>query len=79
MIALNNSKSKIDIDAANEKRRKEGKALYHLYFDKDTFCGEAKKSGQWTSDYVDSLMLFYEYNEISIRFRGLYSRQKKGG
>ncbi len=79
MIALHNSTPRADIDDANNGRLLEGKAPYHLYFDGDTFCKKAKASGTWTPDYVDSLMLFYGYNEMGIRFKGLYSKQTKGG
>ncbi len=79
MIGLNNSTSREDIDKANDVRRQKGKAPYHLYFDKNTFCEKAKVRGRWTPDYVDSLMLFYGYNEMSIRFKGLYSKKTEGG
>jgi len=48
---------------------------YRMEFLKEEFCRAAKGSGQWTTDFVDSLMLLYEYNDLIIKF---YPIKRKG-
>ena len=52
------------IAAANNKRLEEGKHPNRLFFDKEQFLSLAEESGEWTPDFVDSLMLFYRYHEL---------------
>lgn len=52
----------------NEERMKNGKLPNRLYFDRNKMMKTAKKSEEWTSDYIDSLMLFFSYNEMFIKF-----------
>ena len=77
MIALQNPKPSDEIDAMNAQREKDGKAPYHLYFDRKKFLKTAN-SRNWTPCYIDSLMLFYQYNELSIQYKGLINK-KDGG
>lgn len=58
-----------EIQALNEKREKEGKHPNRLYFDKENFCKLAEKTKAWTPVFVDSLMLFYQYNEMVMKFK----------
>ena len=39
------------------------------YFDKEKFCRAANQTGLWNEDFVDSLMLLYEYKEIEIQYK----------
>ena len=34
------------------------------YFDKKSFIKIAKKDNVWSPDFIDSLMLFYQYHEM---------------
>lgn len=76
MIALKNSDSVEKITELNNKRMLEGKSPCLLYFDEQRFLKLAKEAGEWNSDFIDSLMLFYEYKEMSIRFN---EKKKSGG
>lgn len=72
MIELRNpstEEEKQEIQALNEKREKEGKLPNRLYFDKRNFCKIAEKTKAWSPDFVDSLMLFYRYNEMVMKFK----------
>lgn len=53
----------------NEERMEKGNLPNRLYFDRDKMIKTAGKSGAWTSDYIDSLMLFFSYNEMFIKFK----------
>ena len=72
MIELRNpstQEEQREIEVLNEKRKKEGKLSNRLYFDKENFLEFAEKTKAWTSDFVDSLMLFYQYNEMVMKFK----------
>lgn len=72
MIELHNPSTqdeKTKIQALNEARKQEGKLSNRLFFEKKYFCKIAESTGKWTSDFVDSLMLFYEYNELTMQFK----------
>lgn len=72
MIELRNPSTKDEkqtIQDLNEKPRKEEKLFNHLYFDKKKFCSIAKDINNWSPDFIDSLMLFYQYNEMVIKFK----------
>ena len=51
----------------SEKLKK--KLPNRLYFDKQKMIETIKTSSAWTPDYVDSLMLFYSYNEIFMKMK----------
>lgn len=69
IIELHNPIDKEEIEAVNQKRQDEGKLPNRLWFDSQKMIKEAVKSGMWTSDYVDSLMLFYSYNEMFMKMK----------
>ncbi|WP_110953483.1 Cas10/Cmr2 second palm domain-containing protein [Anaerosinus massiliensis] len=50
---------------------------YHMDFDSDKFCRLAH--AWWNVDYIDSLMLFYQYHDMCIRNKILMKNQKGGG
>lgn len=79
MVELQNSSTHEEVNQFNESRLSEGKAPYHLYFDKSEFCRLTKKNEKWTPDFVDSLMLLYAYNEKTIQFKTVYAKQPEGG
>ncbi|MCB7068085.1 hypothetical protein LI031_30015 [Enterocloster citroniae] len=72
MIEIRNPSTedeKTKLQAFNEERKKEGKLPNRLFFDKKYFCKIARRTGKWTPDFIDSLMLFYEYNELVMKFK----------
>lgn len=76
MIELKNGYSADEIKKANRDREQGGKSPCLLYFNKGKFLELAHSEGEWNSDFIDSLMLFYEYKEMSIRFN---EKKKSGG
>lgn len=72
MIEIHNPSTddeKMKLQVLNEERKKEGKLPGRLFFNREYFCEVAGKTGKWTPDFVDSLMLFYEYNELVMQFK----------
>ena len=72
MIELHNPsdlETKIKIQEQNKQRMEKGKAPCYRYFDKEKFCRAANQTGLWNEDFVDSLMLLYEYKEIEIQYK----------
>ena len=72
MIEIRNATgedAKKKIDKLNEERKQNEKAPSYLYFDKAAFCKQAGKKGAWSSDFVDALMLLYEYKELAIHVK----------
>lgn len=63
MIKLFNPLTKDAVDKFNGARLEEGKAPNRLYFDTRKFCKTAAKTKAWTPDFIDSLILFYQYND----------------
>ena len=63
MIELRNSFTKEEIRQANDARIKNQKLPRRLYFDKEKFKDLANEEN-WTPEFVESLMLFYRYNEL---------------
>lgn len=61
----------------NKKRIEENKLPNHLYFDRDQFCDLAAKTGGWNPDFIDSLMLFYQYNELVMKLGKSDSKTKE--
>lgn len=79
MLELQNSSDRNEINSINEEKIKEDKTPNHLYFDKSEFCKLAMDSKEWNQDYVQSMMLLYEYNKMNIKFRKYYPKKKTGG
>lgn len=69
IIELHNSLEKEKIEEINKKRKAEKKLPNRLYFDKQKMIETIKTSSAWTPDYVDSLMLFYSYNEMFMKMK----------
>ena len=69
IMALHNQMDKEEIDIINKKREEQGKLPNKLWFDKQKMIKKARKTGLWTADYVDSLMLFYSYNEMFMKLK----------
>ncbi|WP_028594991.1 Cas10/Cmr2 second palm domain-containing protein [Paenibacillus assamensis] len=69
MIHYFNDRTEETINELEEQRASEKKAPPNLFFDKDSFIRTAKRSQLWTQDYIDSLYILYQYNELSIQFK----------
>lgn len=74
MLSLNNGKD-ISANASSTSNQQQG-PTYYMAFKRDDFCCKAKKSGKWTPDFVDSLMLFYQYKEALIQYKKLTGNKK---
>lgn len=69
MLALNNSAPEDSNNSAGDTRKLKTKPIYRMVFNKEGFCRRAKESGAWTLDFVDSLMLFYQYTDMVIKYK----------
>lgn len=63
MIKLFNPLTKDAVDKFNRIRLEAGKVPNRLYFDTEEFRKTAEKTKAWTPDFIDSLILFYQYND----------------
>ncbi len=63
MIKNANPFTEEEIKEFNEKKKQEEKISTHLYFDEKQFQTVAARTKAWNSDYIDSLMLFYQYHD----------------
>lgn len=69
---------KRNVEDLNDRREKEGKLPNRLFFERETFLKLAEQSGLWSGDYVDALMLLYEYNEKKMEYLKETDSKKKG-
>ncbi len=69
---------KQNVKDLNDRREKEGKLPNRLFFDRERFLKLAEQSGLWSEDYVDALMLLYEYNEKKMEYLKEDASKKKG-
>lgn len=76
MIELRNSFTEKEIQQANNIRIEKKKLPRRLHFKKEKFIKIAKR-GNWTPEFVDSLMLFYRYNELVMESSRL-EKEKEG-
>lgn len=71
MLSQNNREEQHDDRSSGKANHVQG-PVYWMNFDKEGFCNSASKTEtetEWTSDFVDSLMLFYQYNEAVIQYK----------
>lgn len=52
------------------------KPIYRMSFKKQEFCDEPQIDKKWNSDFIDSLMLFYQYNEAVIKYKIITGNSK---
>jgi hypothetical protein len=75
LISMNNGLEEINKKRNIEEQNKSKETNeYYMSFDVDEFKKLAKSTQKWKPDYVDSVMLLYEYNEAMRKFL----RIKKG-
>ncbi|UTR13112.1 hypothetical protein MM221_10605 [Salipaludibacillus sp. LMS25] len=72
MLQSVNDRTKEDIEELKAQRELEKKAPPGLFFDKESFRSVGDRTNLWTGDYIDSLLIFYRLNELSIQYRTLY-------
>lgn len=70
MIGLGNPLTIKEVRDHNEARENLNKLPNRMFFAKDKFETLAQDANKWTPDFVDSMMLFYAYNEAGIQFKG---------
>ncbi|MDQ7092058.1 hypothetical protein REC12_00415 [Desulfosporosinus sp. PR] len=58
-------------EGSDSRENQESETGYRVHFDQETFCKRAKNNGAWNPEFVDSLMLYYEYTKMV----GKYKRQ----
>lgn len=76
MLSLNNSKTEIDMDLETSIDDLKTKPVYHMPFKEKEFCQKARARSEWNPDYLDSMMLFYEYqNDYPVQFNCITSGQ----
>ncbi|MGE6668242.1 Cas10/Cmr2 second palm domain-containing protein [Paenibacillus xylanexedens] len=81
MIEATNAQQQEEVKVLEKKREEEHKAPPGLFFDKQTFLRMARSQGMWNSDYIDSLLIFYQLREQSIQFKvhPAYPKKNSGG
>ncbi len=72
MIYACNDRSEEAIATLEKERKKEQKPPPGLAFNPTRFYGAASLSGKWTTDYIDSLLIFYRYKEQAILYKNTY-------
>lgn len=59
-----------------ERQQGQFKSPPALQFDKEQFQDAALHSNSWNSDYIDSLLIFYQLREKLIQFKRTYASKK---
>lgn len=77
MVQAVNDQSKEQIRKIEEDNKNQQKAPPGLFFDNEVFSRIAKRSGLWSKDYIDTLLIFYQLKEQSIRYKNFYSKKKQ--
>ncbi|MEB5479206.1 CRISPR-associated protein Cas10/Csm1, subtype III-A/MTUBE [Niallia circulans] len=73
MLQSVNNRKKEDIEKLEAQRKSEKKAPPGLFFDEEAFRSVGVETNFWTDDYIDTLLIFYRMNDLSIQYRTLYS------
>ncbi|MDR1134555.1 MAG: hypothetical protein LBL49_00005 [Clostridiales Family XIII bacterium] len=71
MISLNSVDADTHSDSAkspNDSNAPEKKSVYWIPFNSDRFIQKAQTSNEWTSDFIDSLMLYYQYKSMNSKY-----------
>ncbi|CAH1219100.1 hypothetical protein [Paenibacillus sp. JJ-223] len=79
MIEAVNPQTLEMIKDREEQCKAEHKAPPGLYFDKLAFIRMARRSGSWNSDYIDSLLIFYQLREqlIGLKVHPAYQAKRR--
>ncbi|WP_067842128.1 Cas10/Cmr2 second palm domain-containing protein [Amphibacillus sediminis] len=77
MLQSVNDKTQKQIEDMENQKKLEKKAPPGLFFDEKAFRRIGAQTNFWTNDYIDSLLIFYRLNELSIRYRSLYPDNNK--
>lgn len=78
MLAATNPQEIAEIEQRAEENKGANKAPPGLYFDEIRFQRLASSSKHWNTDYMDSLLIFYQLKDRSIQYRTLFPK-KLGG
>lgn len=70
-----NGKTQEEYNARNEQRNELEKPPEGLPFEKEKFIGIVKKTGLWSEDYLDSLLLLFRYKDSFISFKKRYPKR----
>ncbi len=77
MLSFNNINTEERNDFTSYSNNSKEEPIYRMPFNKEDFCKDARASKEWTSEFVDSLMLFYQYTDAVIQYKRLTSNGKK--
>lgn len=77
MLQAVNDRSIEEIRDLEKRNKEQQKAPPGLFFDQAAFCHIAKRPELWSKDYIDTLLIFYQFNEQSIRYKNFYSKKKQ--
>lgn len=72
MLQSVNNREREEIEKMEAQRKSDKKAPPVLFFDKKAFREVGAKTNLWTDDYIDSLLIFYRLNELSIQYKIIY-------
>ncbi|MCP1102035.1 Cas10/Cmr2 second palm domain-containing protein [Aequitasia blattaphilus] len=65
-----------DIKEIDGQGEEEEKNPYKLYFDREGFLTYGMK--KWDANFVDAIMLIYEYNDKLIKYKSFWNNKKEG-
>lgn len=77
MLSLYSAIKRTEDICSDKSSDSDEKPVYRMPFDRDGFLREAKKNTYaWNQDFVDSLMLFYQYNEMVGKYNTISKKTK---
>ncbi len=77
MLSLYSGSKGMEDSCTDKSSDSDEKPVYRMPFDKEGFDREVKKKRtEWNQDFVDSLMLFYQYNEMVIKYKIISKKTK---
>ncbi len=76
MLSLHKTNEEDRSDHANGLSNSKEGTVYRMSFKKEEFCRKAQASGEWTPDFIDSLMLFYQYNDMVIKYKKISKKNQ---
>ena len=76
ILELVDDRDKITIQALEQAREAAHRPPPNLFFNRGAFL-KAAKTKAWNEDYIDSLLIFYQWNQLLIHYKSLYPSDKK--
>lgn len=76
MIQAHNQFTQEEIRELEKSCASEGKAPPRLFFDQNEFKRLASQPALWNTDYIDSLLIFYQLKDLAIQYKVMYPKGK---